>query len=97
MGIWVRTQDKSRLVVAHSIEYTIGHTYENQTQYNVCTWITNCLAFLLGTYATETRALEVIDAIQLHITNGSHGSYATTRENETQTAFGENVFQMPAE
>jgi hypothetical protein len=67
MGIWVRTQDKKRLVLANALDCDKSHSYEGDTSYQICAIQEKCLAFLLGTYPTEARALEVLDEIQQFI------------------------------
>ena len=57
-GIWIRTQDKKRLVYCKDIE-TLGDTvisnYDKEDY------------FKLGKYETGGRAIEVLDDIQEHI------------------------------
>jgi hypothetical protein len=55
--IWIRTQDRKKLIECRAIEIETNTDYTNI--FGDDTW--------LGTYPTEKRALEVLDEIQQHI------------------------------
>lgn len=68
-GIWIRTQDKRGLICAKRIviesfkDYNIGE-FKYQIINQVLYQNTADDYDLLGTYATEERAIEVLDSIQ---------------------------------
>lgn len=87
-GIWVRTQDKKRLVNCKDIEAVGGTVISNYDKEDY---------FKLGVYQTNERALEVLDSIQSHINNG----YITVTENDgygrVSTRTINDVYEMPKE
>lgn len=65
MNLWIRSQDKTKLVKADNIVYMdSSEDYEKEVHslWNDCKGI-------LGTYKTKERALEVLDEIQEFIEN----------------------------
>ena len=57
MELWVRSQDKIRLIKTEHL--IVGGTYENEIKEESDVFSTS-----LGTYKTKERALEVLDEIQ---------------------------------
>lgn len=60
MDLWIRSQDRTKLVKADNISYMdVAEDYEKEVHslWNDCKGI-------LGTYKTKERALEVLDEIQ---------------------------------
>ncbi|AJD31671.1 hypothetical protein ACQX0N_09645 [Clostridium tepidum] len=79
MGIWIRSQNKDTLVCCKNIEIDGESVYGAH--------------YFLGEYATEQRALEVLDEIQDRMIKGTrfddiYNGKRTTRD---------FVFQMPQE
>lgn len=60
MELWVRSQDKTRLVKVCSLEY--GEYNEKHYINGYC--VNEVDNYDLGTYKTEERALEVLDEIE---------------------------------
>lgn len=58
MELWVRSQDKKRLIIVTNLYIPISRTEEDFSIYTFDTDV------MLGTYKTEERALEVLDEIQ---------------------------------
>jgi hypothetical protein len=63
MDLWIRNQDKTRLVKVCSLEY--GEY--NETHYINGYCVNEVDNYDLGTYKTKERALEVLDEIQRHL------------------------------
>lgn len=62
MELWIRSQDKEKLMLIDYVKY-IGYFYDEEEQ-------EHCIGtymFVLGTYKTKERALEVLDEIQKYI------------------------------
>ena len=101
--MWIRTQDKLELVDCKSVyidylKYVDGSKSE---EYKVCS--KEAAYNFIGTYATEKRALEVLDEIQEAIMG-----FMTYTEKEIDpssgkifnvenTDIGNTVYQMPAD
>ena len=62
MDLWIRSQDRKRLVKVFDIY--IGGTYGNEIKANYAGYYSGCSYTNLGEYKTEERALEVLDEIQ---------------------------------
>ena len=74
MDLWIRSQDKERLVKVDKIEL-----YENKDntddEYKKCAiyeYTDNERQYLLGIYKTKERALEVLDEIQDILKNNQY-------------------------
>lgn len=64
MNLWVRSQDKERLVKVNNVQYTYrkGDLYSDvRGKHYIGTYYDNLE--ILGEYATKERALEVLDEI----------------------------------
>lgn len=70
MDLWIRSQDKERLVKVEYLEYFYKKVhYANEEKpreehHNIGTYISNEQFIILGEYKTKERALEVLDEIQ---------------------------------
>ena len=67
MELWIRSQDRTKLVKADNISYMdTAEDYERKVHslWNDCKGI-------LGIYKTKERALEVLDEIENHLINSS--------------------------
>jgi hypothetical protein len=85
-GIWVRSQDKKRLLLVNALDCDKSHLYKGDVSYSICAVHDNCLSFLLGSYPTETWALEVINQIQQFIKD---------RNSQKDDKWFSPVFEMP--
>lgn len=90
MNLWVRSQDGKRLIPNPMLTF---ERYENK--YSIKT-LYGGYEYCLGKYATEERAMEVLDAIQSTLKNG------IIREEKDAYDFsvfiGNNIiFKMPKE
>jgi len=65
IDMWIRTQDKEMLVNCNNfrLDWMIYKEGTSPSKYNII----NDNAFLLGSYSTKERALEVLDEIQQKI------------------------------
>ena len=62
MELWIRSQDKTRLLKI--FEIYIAGTYENELRANYQSYYSGCSHIDIGKYKTKERALEVLDEIQ---------------------------------
>lgn len=62
MLIWIRSQDRKILAAVNAVN--IRYNQYNQTTYDVRGHNTN---YILGTYATKERAIEVLNDIMIAI------------------------------
>lgn len=84
MNLWVRSQDKERLVKVSNVQYTYrkGDLYSDvRGKHYIGTYYDNLE--ILGEYATKERAIEILDEIQNYI----------LLPNTDNSAY---VYQMPA-
>lgn len=65
MELWIRSQDKTKLVKIDNISYMDMSENMNQEEHSL--W--NDCKGILGIYKTKKRALEVLDEIQEKIKN----------------------------
>lgn len=82
MELWVRSQDKMKLVKVNQLEYDFTEIRDEE-RHKIITFLNNG-CFILGTYKTKERALEVLDEIQIEIDN-----YIGT--------MAQSVYEMPKE
>ena len=89
MELWIRSQDKKRLVKAE-------HIYYCKDEFTNCIFITG--AYDLGVYKTEERALEILDEIQEHIEKQGENDLLTDKNGiiTGQKYYG-FIYQMPKE
>lgn len=59
MDIWIRSQDKQELIKIDYIEANMGRIFIQYGTFRRC----------VGTYATQERALEILDEIQIFMAN----------------------------
>lgn len=87
MDLWIRSQDKKRLV---KVDYVyIEPTYGLE----ICCGSYHCLNQNIGTYTTNERALEVLDEIEECLINLDKAViYSMTPVEDYQ-----NVYEMPKE
>ena len=63
-GIWIRSQNKMALIIADRLEIMS----RNDGKARIVNWVDGVNSYdLLGEYATEQRAVEIIDEIQSFI------------------------------
>lgn len=62
-GVWIRTQDKNRLIFCSDIE-----VFKASFCHHVMSNYDKSDSFSLGTYATRDRAFQVLEEIEAHIT-----------------------------
>ena len=87
MELWIRSQDKEKLVKANDIAIEMNMIYgyfDKNTEYEH-----------LGSYATKERALEVLDEIQnFMLCNREYGYTANVYINELAKCY---IYEMPKE
>ena len=91
MSIWIRSQGKESLIEATTIYFKRdSEDFEN----SLCRIMAgNHFAItILGAYATEERALEVLDEIQMAIIDNQYIKYG-----RIGYAPGTSIFEMPKE
>ena len=81
-GIWIRSQDKNRLIFATNVYIS---DYGNFT-------LVKADSRIIGEYPTKERALQVLDEIQGYITSGTTETYEG--ETDTWRKYGV-VYAMP--
>lgn len=96
MDLWIRSQDKSRLVKCESLSHGVyGSSYEIRV-------FTNNYDFQIGVYESKERAIEILDEIQNFIENNyqtelpSHGNNIIAN-GHIVLAIRKNVYEMPKE
>ena len=62
MGLWIRSQDKEKLINSQVIGLSNGDTEIWDFEFSL----------KLGTYSTKEKALKVLDGIQKHICRKDH-------------------------
>ena len=90
MELWIRSQDKKKLVKCESISVGGYKSHKDET----ALW---CGQFNCGTYKTEKRALEVLDEIQnkiRFISENPNGYYV--KDNEEWNKYDKGTFMMPS-
>ena len=100
MELWIRSQDKTRLVKVCSLEY--GEYNEIYYINGYC--VNEIDNYDLGTYKTKERALEVLDEIQRKITQNECLKIMIPKLNNVKgeeenigKLFKEMVYEMPKE
>ena len=78
--MWIRTQNKERLVKAYQIELLTYEDNNGSLKYEIICVMENDYELLLGKYSTKEKALKVLD----EMTKGINLGYADL------------VFQMPS-
>lgn len=95
-GIWIRSQDKG-LYYCIGFDAPVKKNYapDKSKPFVIAGYVSDEMQPLLGWYATEERAVQVLDEIQAVITNG------TTEAHEPDTGSWQKVekygvvYQMP--
>lgn len=75
MELWIRSQDKERLIKVSNVQYTYrkGDLYSDvRGKHYIGTYYDNLE--ILGEYATKERAIEVLDEIQDLLQNAYIGN-----------------------
>lgn len=101
MNLWIRSQDKERLIKVSNVQYTYrkGDLYSDvRSKHYIGTYYDNLE--ILGEYTTKERALEVLDEIQEKI-NNIYKDYLMACMKEKGTyeviAWGDFTYEMPEE
>ena len=88
MELWIRSQDRLRLCKANNL------FIKNLSICCSCNDENNDYDYL-GVYSTKERALEVLDEIQMLITDLQYMSY--TVDSSSFYSYRPNVYEMPKE
>ena len=56
MGLWIRSQDKEKIINCYALEIDLGDGK------SICS-----SGYVLGTYSTKEKALKVLDMIETHL------------------------------
>ena len=94
MNLWIRSQDKEKLVLATGVELH-GSCYDDSCQI-FAIWQNN--KQFIGVYVSKEKALEVLDEIQKFLENiDSNTIICDKKENLSLLNNNNNkVFEMPA-
>ena len=84
MELWIRSQDKDLLIAVYGISLFQKTIFASNKE---------CKEFILGTYSTEKRVLEVLDEIQRHIQKQGKMEI----DNDIGLKYYGNVYEMPEE
>ncbi len=94
MELWIRSQDRTKLVKADNISYMdTAEDYERKVHslWNDCKGI-------LGIYKTKERALEILDEIQEFIEDKEKSNIEITSDGINQSiTYPKIVYEMPKE
>ena len=94
MELWIRSQDRTKLVKADNISYMdTAEDYERKVHslWNDCKGI-------LGIYKTKERALEILDEIQEFIEDKEKSNIEITSDEINQSiTYPKIVYEMPKE
>ncbi len=97
MDLWIRSQDKKRLIKVEQLEIRKYISNIEELSYAICsinfqnTYGYNFLN--LGIYKSEERALEVLAEIQNKI-NTSYQFYTVNKQNYNDYT-GDHIYQLP--
>lgn len=103
-GLWIRSQNKERLIFTSGVRYGLYDPCDgDETSHCI---MVNEHSNVIGTYATEKRALEVLDEIQAWIdeleidtviigTTYINGTLHYLTEAKAKELMRKNVFEMP--
>lgn len=105
MELWIRSQDKEKLVKVDEIyiEEILSTTVYINDRYRVGEWLVECSNVILGTYRSKERALEVLNDIQdtliaKYVTSLNPRAAMLETEEETTKALEKMaVYVMPKE
>lgn len=100
MDLWIRSQDRTRLIKINNLEYV-----EYQDVHSINGYYTNEVDNCdLGIYSSKERALEVLDEIQIRIINNEILKIMILKLNNVKgeeekigKLFKEMVYEMPKE
>ena len=99
MSIWLRSQDKKKLVEAKDIS-VVEYWKGNPDKYECVISVYGDDGEKVAAYPTEARALEVMDEIENHIVgivNDTPEIQPGIQERWKKAQSGRNVFQLPRE
>jgi len=92
MELWVRSQDRTKLVKVNQLEYDYTKIKEEERHKIITVLNNDC--FVLGIYKTKERAFEVLDEIKNQLLDNviatDEDGYATLLENTC-------LYEMPKE
>lgn len=97
MGIWIRNQDKKRLIEVSCTEIVTGNEGEfdihRGTEKSRFVGMASVIGneMMLGAYNSEAEAIQVMDMIQEH----AEGPNTTEKQMAVFTGTYKRVFQMP--
>ena len=96
MNLWVRSQDKEKLLKINGLQYQNCKLVENETvEANILIgFYSSYENEILGEYKTKERALEVLDEIQDELISSD---FMPMDENEIMTCGSTKVYEMPLE
>lgn len=83
MGIWIRSQDKEKIINCYALEIDLGDGK------SICS-----SGYVLGTYSTKEKALNVLDMIEKKIIE-NNTIICNEKEYAKYVGIRNCVFQMP--
>ncbi len=86
MELWIRSQDKMKLFR--------GIDFRGVVEQEGCSIIDNTDDYIIGTYKSIERALEVLDEIQTHIATYD---YQHWNKDERYLTYKSCIYEMPKE
>ena len=94
MELWIRSQDKERLILAQNLDIYDCTLEDDEEEH----WWIEESGIDLGEYTSKERALEVLDEIEEHIQKQGQ-SYILTDEKGLPAGLRNygNIYEMPKE
>ena len=89
MELWIRTQDREKLV---KVSEVYVHEFCDEFDSNICR--IDSKSYVLGTYKTKERALEILDKIQREL---EYNVIATNDDGYVTMLENTKIFEMPKE
>lgn len=96
MELWIRSQDKTKLIKADGLyikEYRIYNS-GNLKEYRIDSYIICSEKIDIGKYLTKARALDVLDEIQDELIGSC---FMPVNEEEVLTCGSAKIYEMPEE
>lgn len=87
MNLWIRSQDKEKLIKENNIHYSAILNKDHNISDD---------RYILGTYKSKERALEILDEIQNYI-NGIKKDWNMAIGDFDKTIDNSKVYEMPSE
>lgn len=102
MNLWIRSQDKKRLLKCDclKVEYQTAVIQTDLYKWHSepIGWVIENNSILIGIYQTDTRALEVLNEIQEYIENQDKVTAMLNEDCEVvNEEYAKKVYQMPKE